>query len=163
MINNSQPAPATRDGDVQREILHVLRGILKQLPPRYSLTVGWNHPPRKGYSMSFFPKLIDPTLVVGQSSIGVVTETETQNGVTSPFPVVPANITAVPADPTIVSATVDPATGNVTVIGLSAGTTSVVVSDTANAAAGATATYSFTVTAAAPTFALNVAFAAPTA
>ena len=114
-------------------------------------------------NLSFFPRLPDPSLVVGQFAIGVVTETETQNGVTSPFPVVPANITAVPADPTIVSATVDPTTGNVTVTGLLAGTTTVVVSDTANAAAGATATYSFTVIAAAPTFALNVAFAAPTA
>lgn len=141
------------------QILHLLRERLpKPEPPRYTLSVQFN----LGENM-FTPKQItEPSLVVGQSVVGVVTETETLSGVTSPVTIVSANITALPATAGIVTASVDPSTGNITITAVAAGTVNVVVSDTVNAAAGATATYQFTVTEAAPTFAINVAFGTPT-
>jgi hypothetical protein len=146
------------------EILHTLRGILKQTPPRYTLSVKWNYTQPKGNSMSFFPKLSTPSLIVGQTVTGVITETETQNGVTTNIP--PTNQVVSFDAPGIVSGVINPPDANgvvtVTLTALAAGTAVATVADSVNAAAGATASYSVPVAAAAPSFTENVAWGSPT-
>lgn len=114
--------------------------------------------------MSFLPKLVDPTLVVGQTITGIVTETETKDGVTGE--ITPSNLAITFDTPGVASGVVnppDPTTGaiSVTLTALAPGSTNVTVADTVNAAGGATATYPVTDAAAPPSFTLNVDWQAP--
>jgi hypothetical protein len=114
----------------QAETNNLLGGILKVLSPTYHLEVQFEKENTTKMSTSNIPP--SETGVAGTQVIGVPTEFETVDGVTSPFKFDPSKIVWTVADPTIASITADPATGQGLATLLKAGTTTGTVTDSVN-------------------------------